>query len=83
MSLEGGDMGEVSFVRERAVRRCQWGGQGGIVPLPGEALVGGVAGHVIVQREPSRLLRNGRKVAAGRGEAKISASIMDCETPTT
>lgn len=78
MSLEGNDMGEVSFFRERAVRRCQWGGQG-----PGEALVGGVAGHGIVQREPSRLLRNGRKVAAGRGEAKISASMMDRETPTT
>ena len=41
------------------------------------------AGDVIVQREPSRSLRNGRKVAAGRGEAKISASMMDRETPTT
>ena len=55
-------------------------GGGGTAPLPGD---GHGAGCVIVQREPSRSLRNGRKVAAGRGEAKISASMMDRETPTT
>ena len=40
-------------------------------------------GHVAVQREPRMSLRKGRKVAAGRGDAKMSASMMLREMLTT
>ena len=46
-------------------------------------VVGCCSSHWTAQREPSRSLRNGRKVAAGRGEAKISASMMERETLMT
>ena len=40
-------------------------------------------GHVAFQREPRMSLRKGRKVAAGRGDAKMSASMMLREMLTT